>query len=182
MDAAQVQTNVELLDSELRFIFEDKGVSAETRAKGAASQVARVSVFANIESQEERFREWVKDDLGIEARGAGRVATAQLVDAWETARRRGRAQADAEAEARTQGRPKKLLMGQQLILRKTFERKAGEVQDKHYPAYSAINAKLTEIEEGELTAEALDETVSHEQGRWGPRRPKGRCCAGRDQT
>ncbi len=163
MDAAQQQA-VESLDSELRFILEDKGLSPELMAKVALSHVTKVSVFANIESQEDKFREWVREDLGIEARGVGRVATAQLVDAWEAARRRGRAQADADAEAKTQGRPRELLLGQQLELRNTFEKQVGrEVLDKHYPAYTLINSKLTEIEEGELKAEPLDELVSHDR-------------------
>ncbi len=163
MDAAQQQA-IETLDSELRFILEDKGLTPELLAKIAASHVTKVSVFANIESQEDKFREWVREDLGIEPRGVGRVATAQLVDAWETARRRGRAQADADAEAKTQGRPRELLLGQQLELRNTFEKQVGrEVLDKHYPAYAIINSKLTEIEEGELKAEPLDELVSHDK-------------------
>ncbi len=163
MDASQQQA-IETLDSELRFILEDKGLTPELLAKVAAAHVTKVSVFANIESQEDKFREWVREDLGIEARGVGRVATAQLVDAWETARRRGRAQADADAEAKTQGRPRELLLGQQLELRNTFEKQIGkEIQDKHYPAYAIINAKLTEIEEGELKAEPLDELVSHDR-------------------
>ncbi len=155
---------IDNLDSELRFILEDKGLSTDLISKIAEAQVTKVSVFANIESQEEKFREWVKEDLGIEPRGAGRVATAQLVDAWEAARRRGRAQADADAEARTQNRPKELLHGQQLELRSTFEKQLGrEVLDKYYPAYSLINSKLTEIEEGELKAEQLDELVSRDK-------------------
>ncbi len=163
MDAAQL-ASLDNLDSELRFILEDKGLSPELIAKVADAHVTKVSIFANIESQEEKFREWVREDLGIEPRGAGRVATAQLVDAWEAARRRGRAQADADAEARTQNRPKELLHGQQLELRNTFEKQMGkEVLDKHYPAYAIINSKLTEIEEGELKAEPLDELVSRDK-------------------
>ncbi len=163
MEAAPLPS-LDNMDSELRFILEDKGLSAELITKVAEAHVTKVSIFANIESQEDKFREWVKEDLGVEPRGAGRVATAQLIDAWETARRRGRAQADADAEARTQNRPKELLHGQQLELRNTFEKQMGkEVLDKHYPAYAIINSKLTEIEEGELKAEPLDELVSRDK-------------------
>ncbi len=163
MEPAQVQQGVDALDSELRFILEDKGVNEETMAKMGLARITRVNVFANIESQEERLRDWIREDLQIEGRGEGRVITAQLIDAWETARKRVRTQQDAEAEARTQGRPRELLLGQQLELRKTFEKMAGEVKDKFYPAYASINAKLSEIEEGELRAEPRDEIVPRER-------------------
>ncbi len=163
MEPARVQEGVAALDSELRFILEDKGINEETMAKIGLARITRINVFANIESQEDRLRDWIKEDLGIEGRGEGRVTTAQLIDAWETARKRVRTQQDAEAEARTQGRPRELLLGQQLELRKTFEKMVGEVKDKLYPAYTSINTKLSEIEEGELRAEPLDEIVPRER-------------------
>ncbi len=159
MEPAQIQAGVAALESELRFILEDKALPQEILAKIGGSGITKLNVFANIEPQEEKLREWIKDDLEIEPRGPGRVITAQLVDAWETARKRIRVQAENDAEARAQGRTRELLHGQQLELRKAYEGHAGEVKDHHYPAYAYINTRLTEFEEGELRAEALDEVV-----------------------
>ncbi len=94
MDAAQL-ASLDNLDSELRFILEDKGLSPELIAKVADAHVTKVSIFANIESQEEKLES-----------GSGKTSASSRVARGASRRRssstRGKRQDAAVARRRTQ--------------------------------------------------------------------------------
>ena len=108
------------------------------------------------------FRDWARIDMQIEPTGKGRVQTATLVDAWETARERIKKEAEYDAVARVEGAPREIIKSGHLLLRRSYESAHGETQDAHYPGYRYIEMRLDQLEAGELRAEALDEVTTFE--------------------
>ena len=146
----------------LKFLLEEKNVSEDIIAVIGHQEITQLNIFARIEATELGFRDWTKTDLQIEPTGKGRVQTATLVDAWETARERIKKEAEYDAVARVEGAPREIIKSGHLLLRRSYESVHGETQDAHYPGYRYIESRLDQLEAGELRAEALDEVTSFE--------------------
>ncbi len=149
------------MKSDLLYLFEERGIDNNVAAHIGRAGIRTVPIFSKIESKEEDFRDWL-EEVGIKKSEGGRALQAMLVDAWDAARTRVADENEASAKARTEGKPKEMLKGAQLDLRRTYQKIAGELPDNKYPSYTYVNSRLSEIEEGELEAETLDCVTSYE--------------------
>jgi len=155
------------LEPDLVFLFDDLEVTQLVQANLAALGIVKMGIFAKIEATEVDFRKWLSDDFGFDPQAGvqNRVETAKLVEAWDTARQRAATSRKLEAEAKVNGTARELLKGVHLALRRALVKSQGEVDDRRCPGRSYIEARLEQLDDGELEAEPLTKvtTVALEQ-------------------
>ncbi len=163
LNEAQKARALETIDTSLRHMLEEAFIETDIIAVISHLHAKNVPNFARIETDEMGFRQWCRDDIGIEPTGIGRGLISTLVNVWLSARTRVDRDAAVQAEARAQGHKPELPRGTQLDLRQNYQRISGELEDRHYPSYAYINSKLAELEDNELVAEGLDEVTSRQE-------------------
>jgi len=166
-DAPTTAEHLAKLDSDLAYLFDELHISEQVQANIAAREVHKLGVFARLEPTEDLFREWLKTDLGLDpANGtAERVMVAKLAEAWDAARQRTTTARKLEAEARVSGQSREMLKGTHLALRRACARAHGNVEDRRCPGRAYLEARLEQLDDGELEAEPLSKvtTVALEQ-------------------
>ncbi len=96
--------------------------------------VRRLPNLANYESTEERFREAMGKDLGLEAVDASsRILLSNLIECWKSARNRLKTKDDEDAVARAQGRPAPLAVDSFVAMRRTWEKGAWRAGGRWLP-------------------------------------------------
>ncbi len=166
----QITAGLAALDADLAWVLEDTGISRELRGKVGHMGIRRLNTFAKLEADEGRFRDALRNLFGLnpDEDPASRVQQALMVDAWDRARDRLRAQSAIDAEAAAEGRAKPMPRGQQINLRKTYEAAFGELRDDAYPSKDYLLELLDCIEENEYAPEELTSVSSWEQARCKP--------------
>jgi len=164
---AQVRDYVAKFEPDLVYLLDELEVTPLVQANLAALGIVKMGIFARIEATEVDFRKWLLDDFGFDPQSGvqGRVETAKLVEAWDTARQRSTTSRKLEAEAKVTGTGRELLKGVHLALRRAHVKAHGEVDDRRCPGRSYIEARLEQLDDGELEAEPLTKvtTVALEQ-------------------
>jgi hypothetical protein len=160
---AQKSRALETMDSGLRHMLEEAYIETDIIAIISHLHAKNVPNFARIETDEGGFRQWCREDIGIEPAGVGRGLISSLVNVWLAARTRVERDAVTQAEARAQGQQPELPRSTQLDLRRSYQRISGELEDRLYPSYAYLNGKLAELEDNELVAEGLDEVTSRQE-------------------
>ncbi len=121
--------------------------------------------LANYESNEDKFRDAITKDIGVEATdAAGRILVSNLLECFKSARNRLKTRDDEAAVARAQGRPAPLGDDLFISMRRSWESVHGEVDDKNFPSKFYTNRRLRQLEGGELRAERLSEVTSVSEG------------------
>ncbi len=140
-------------------------IPKEVRAVLGHVGMRRLPNLANYESTEDKFREALQRDVGLEATDAkGRILLSNLIEAWTSARNRLRAKDDEDAIARAQGRPAPLDDPQFVSMRRGWERLHGEREDVNFPSKFYVNKRLRQLEGGELRVEHLSDVTSVAEG------------------
>ena len=164
---AEVRDYVGKLEPDFVYLLDDLEVTPLVQANLASRGIVKMGIFAKIEATEVDFRKWLLDDFGFDLQAGiqGRVETAKLVEAWDTARQRSSTTRKLEAEAKVAGTSRELLKGVHLALRRAHVKAHGEVDDRRCPGRSYIEARLEQLDDGELEAEPLTKvtTVALEQ-------------------
>ena len=159
---AEVATEISKLSVDLRFLLETAGVPNQLQAKISSLGITTSDVFAKVVSTEAELRTLLKDDVGMNPTECvpNRVAAAKVCNAWESATVRGRKRKEEEADQRVSDLPRKLPKAGHTELRKAFTARHRELDEKHTPHPAYIEAKLKELEDGELRCEHLTEVIS----------------------
>ncbi len=127
--------------------------------------VRKMPNLANYEPTEDRFREALAKDLGLEAVDASsRILISNLIECWKSARNRLKTKDDEDAVARAQGRPAPLASDAFVAMRRAWEAAHGERTDASFPSKYYINRRLRQLETGELRPERLTEVTSVQEG------------------
>ncbi len=127
--------------------------------------VRRLNNLANYESSEEKFRDAIQKDIGVEANdAAGRILLSNLIECWKSARNRLKTKDDEAALARAQGRPAPLAEDLFVSMRRSWETLHGEADDKCFPSKFFTNRRIRQLEGGELRAEKLSDVTSVSEG------------------
>jgi len=166
-DAAETATHIARLEPGLSYLFDELDIPEKVQANLAAREIRKLGVFAKVEPTEESFRAWLRDDLELTPATsvADRVTVAKLAEAWEAARQRAVTTRKMEAEARVTGQTREMLKGTHLALRRACARTHGPVEDRRCPGRAYLEARLEQLDDGELEAELLSKvtTVALEQ-------------------
>ena len=149
------------LESELVFVLDNAEVPKALQAKIAAAGITSCAVFSAVESNIEGLKELVKTDLGMDPKEgiANKVAFAKISNAWEACQTRGKKRRNEEAEQRIGDLPLRLPKATHLVLKKAFTDLHKELDEKQGPHPDYIEAKLQQLEEGELTTERMQDIV-----------------------
>jgi len=162
----ETATWLKALEPDLAYLLDELKIEEKIQANLAARRIVKLGVFAKLEPTEEAFRAWATADLGLDPEQDldARVTIAQLVDARDSARQRVATTQRLEAEARVTGQTRELMKGTHLSLRRAAAQVVGLLDDRRCPGRAYLEARLEQIDDGELEAEPLTKvtTVSAE--------------------
>jgi len=158
----EIRRRVAVMDPDFVFLLEELDIAPVIQANLSERKIRKMGIFAKLEPTEESFRQWVADDLGFDADAgvAGRVEMAKLVEARDAARVRSATERKMEAEAKTSGTSRELLKGVHLSLRRALVKASGEVDDRRCPGRAYVEARLEQLDDGELEAEPLTKVTT----------------------
>ncbi len=146
-------------------LFISNDIPKNVRAVLGHIGMKRLNNLANYESSEERFREAMNNDIGLQATDApSRVLLSNLLECWKSARNRLKTKDDEAAVARAQGRPAPLDEDSFISMRRGWESVHGEVEDKYFPSKYYVNRRIRQLESGGLNAERITEVSSVQEG------------------
>jgi uncharacterized membrane protein YgcG len=150
------------LSVDLSFLFDKTQIPPEVQAKFAALGYTDIMVFAQAEETGPLLREMIKKDVGLnpDTSSDHRNAVARVVAAWKAAAKHTDRRDTEEAEQRVSDLPRTLKKGSHLELRRTFEKLYGELNVSKVPAPAYVEAKMEQVEDGELRAERLCEVLN----------------------
>ena len=151
--------------SEMKFQLARDGVKVGTQAILFHFGAVTLPKFAAFFRDADEVRKVAKEELGIDpdAGLAFRSELAGLICSWESAgvRTRETLKYMGELDARKQTKP---LMGSDyLVMRNSFEKKFFKLDDTECPARVYIERRVSEMEAGEMRAEALKTVLNRDQ-------------------
>ena len=151
------------VDSALRFLMDEAGVSGEGQKKVYASGFDSLRSFAGIDESAAGVREALKQ-MGLDASTnlAMRKDVALLVSVWESSRTQRSYQEKNKQEARVGGQLRLVQTTEYAAMRSAVEQTLGRLKDKEAPSKSLVAAKLEQVEDGAPIAEDLREATSFE--------------------
>ena len=161
-----------LISTELSFIWSERDITeAQQQELAARMGFTSLGLFQAAADDRQGIRQIANDLFGNPAQAGIDAATrltrltiqGRLVDSWETAKTRNEEIIKLAAEQSASRLPKTLPRSQLLRLRQRFEADFGRHQDDSYPAYTLIERRLEEVEEGEVKADPLTEVTSAEE-------------------
>ena len=125
-------------------LLDGADVSSGIQAKISECGNLFVDVFAKIEDDIAGFRAFVKRDLTMDLATStqNKVATAKLINAWETAKVRGKKRREEEAELRVGDLHPMLPRTTHLDLRKSFTTKHNELTKEQRPLPDYLEVRL----------------------------------------
>ncbi len=153
------------MNDALDSLLVNNDVPKDVRAVLGHIGVRKMPNLANYEPTEDRFREALAKDIGLESVDASsRILISNLIECWKSARNRLKTKDDEDAVARAQGRPAPLASDAFVAMRRTWETVHGERTDATFPSTFYINRRLRQLETGELKPERLTEVTSVQEG------------------
>jgi hypothetical protein len=162
--AEVIEEHVGTLSADLSFLFDKEGVAKDIQAKLASLGYTDMAVFSRIEDTATAVREVLATDVGLNPKTspAHRTMQAKVLVAWDNAKRRIETRNQEEASQRVHDAPRTLSKNAHFDLIKAYEKVHGEKPDKLNPAPAYIEAKLEQVEAGELRPENLSEVLNRE--------------------
>ena len=149
----------------MKFQLAKDGVTVGTQAILFHFGAITLPKFSAFFKDTDEIRKVAKDELGIdpEASLSKRAELAGLICAWESAgvRTKETLKYMGELDARKQTKP--LMGGDYLVMRNSFERKFFKLEDNECPARVYIERRISEMESGEMRAEALKTVLNRDQ-------------------
>ena len=140
-------------------------VADEIKTALGHHKIRTISLFCRMASSEEAFRTWAEKKLGLDGDIEDSVANAMLTEAWSSAKGRAETQQKVDDNARAHGLPAQMLKGTYVSIRRAYlEADTSKLLRKeHTPAKCYLEARVEEMNEGELRAEMLSEVVSQKE-------------------
>ena len=150
--------------SDLKFLFDRKGVPESFAAKLYHIGVTTVELFSAFAKDQADLEVLLKDHFGIDAADLpSRVEAVKITVAWQAARARSQKQADQGGDCEVRRIPKDIPRAVSAGMREAFERTHWPLEDKQATVRSFVQRKMDEVEKNELRAEPLEEVVSLEE-------------------
>ena len=167
LSAAEVESGLIGLESDLAYVLEEAGVDKQWRGYIGSLGLTRLNAFAMLAPSEQQMADVLKQDFGLDPRTGikNRVQHAVLLDAWDRCKKRVSAQSALAAESSAAGQQLHLPKGTQLSMRRRYEAAFGEISDNSYPSKDYLLDLLEQIEEGENVAEELTSIISWESSK-----------------
>ena len=157
----------EKVESELRFIWQDKEVEIAHQYALAKARLTSVSRFSEIEDDKEIFKKTVSELCQIDSKTVdGKIAIADITSSWKAARTMGQAEMDKKAAKVASGSsvPDPLPNRPYQAMAQAFETEHGIKPDCELPGQPLMGLRLGMIETNLPTADQLTDLASLEDG------------------
>jgi len=157
---AQKEAAMKVASSDLQFLFDRKQVSEEVQAVFYHIGVTTVEAFAVLVKNQDELEEMLGNYFGLNLKDLpDKVKSGKVVAAWMAAKVRAAKQADMEGDCEARRVPKDVPSSDMTAMRRSYEKKYWELEERNIPGKSYMEKKLDEIEKDELRAEALSEVI-----------------------
>ena len=172
VDIAKV---LQAADSELLFLFVSTQIPRDVQAKVVEMDFTDPVVFAKLEDKAEGARKIFREELDLDdtRKGPFNALVARLMSVWEAAGKRGEKRQAEDAERKIGDMPRALPKARHLELLRAYEASHRELPDYLVPAPAYIEARLEQMEDGEIIAEQLTAVLTREDMKdnsWGAAR------------
>ena len=166
-DLVFVMANVGLLTDEMRHLLDARKIVIGVQAAIGELGLTTVNLFALLGDDIAMVRDALSSppfdldpaaaDITPAQKLKRRVDQAKVLDAWEAARARAGEKRKTEAVQRSTSLPLTMASGDQVNPRCAYEGIFGTVEDECYPAMCVIERRMQEVEQGNSTAESLQD-------------------------
>ena len=154
-----------VMQSDLKFLLEEKGVHLDDVAKLLGMSITSMGRLALLEDTRAGARDAFTKVLVLDTdTAAGRGRLIAVLDAWETAQKRGDVQRSQDAEAKMNRLPRTMTKSSFLSLRRSAEEAYGEISDKIAPGAALVELVLEQVEEHALEAIPFTQVFCVEDG------------------
>ena len=160
-------------EATLTHLLTEKNVEADVQQKLLGVGITTIRLFALMAEDRKELKDVLHeapfnlklqgDDTTAEDKLRARVTIAMLTDAWMTAHTRVTERLKVDAEQRAAGVPLSLPQGEHVELKQIYEAKFERTALKDYPADALIERRFTEIDQGDLKAESLQDVASKDE-------------------
>ena len=160
------------MGGDLAHLLTEKGVDPELQEKFGDIMITTVRLFSLVAENRVELKTFLKDppfSLDPEAHAdpadkvKARVSIAQITDAWLTATARVTEKTRVEAEQRAVGVPLALPQGDHVVLKLAYEKVYRRTRKEDWPSGALVERRLTEVEQGDLKAESLQDVSSEDE-------------------
>ena len=147
--------------SDIKFLFDRKGVDGDFAVKLFSIGVVSVELFAVFAKDQADMEEILKAHFEIDTSNLmSRVKAGKIFVALQAANTRALKQTEQDGDCEVRRVPKDIPLSSVAAMHKEFEKAHWILDDKQRPARSYLERKLDEIEKDDLRAEPLEEVVS----------------------
>jgi len=153
------------LNSDVRFLFEEKGVHEDDMTELATAGITTMSRLSLIADSRAEARTTIAALLKLDPATPGGVARqVAVLDSWETAMKRVEVQRQQDAEAKSARIPKTIPRSSLLSLRQAVEDILGQLPDKLAPGAALLEHVFEQVEENTIEAIPLTQVLCVEDG------------------
>jgi len=157
---AQKEIALKSAASDLQFLFDRKQVPEDVQAVFYHIGVTSVEALAVLVKNQDELEGMLGTYFGFDLKELpDKVKAGKVVSAWLAAKVRAAKQADMEGDCEARRVPKDMPSSDMTAMRRSYEKKYWELEEKNLPGKSYMEKKLDEIEKDELRAEALSEVI-----------------------
>ena len=161
------------LTNDLAHLLTEKGVDADIQDKFGEILVTNVRLFALVAESRTELKVILKEPpFALDPMAEGvpapdrikmRVSIAQITDAWLSATARFGEKTRVEAEQRAVGVPLALPQSEHVDMKQAYETKYRRINKVDYPSDALVERRLTEIEQGDLRADSLQDVSTKDE-------------------
>ena len=151
--------------SELKYLMAKEGVSERVQSLFYHVGCVTVARFGLFAANEEDLRLVLKNDMGLDSAASlkNRSEVSGVLVAFSQAGKRTEAVATHLGTLDATRQTKPLLGSDYLVMKNSYERTYGKLEDQDAPARVYLERRIAEMEAGELRAEALTMVLNREQ-------------------
>ena len=161
VDPADVDRILASAGSDIKFLFDRKGVDGDFAVKLFSIGVLSVELFAVFAKDQADMESILKAHFGIDTSDImSRVKAGKIFVALQAAKTRALKQTEQDGDCEVRRVPKDIPLSSVAAMHGEFEKAHWSLDDKQKPARSYLERKLDEIEKDDLRAEPLEEVVS----------------------
>ncbi len=162
--SADVDAILATANSDLKFLFDRKGVDADFAVKLFSIGVTSLELFAVFAKDQSDMEALLKAHFEIDTADLlSRVKASKIFIALQAAKTRALKQTEQDGDCEVRRVPKDIPLSSVAAMHAEFEKAHWALDDKQKPARSYLERKLDEIEKDDLKAEPLEEVVSMDE-------------------
>ena len=160
-------------EAPLSYLLAEKNVDDTVQQAFVGLGITSVRLFALMAEDRKELKDLLNDEpfnlklsgdaVSAQDKLQARVSIAKITDAWMVANTRMVEKLKVEAEQRAAGVTLSMPQGEHVELKLSYEAKFDRTAMKDYPSDALIERRFTEIDQGDLKAESLQDVASKDE-------------------